>query len=123
MANKEFRVKNDLIVGDGLGFVVGDGSKLINIGIPKATTVADGTNITWDTSLGNIGTLTLTGALTRTVAAPTHLAVGTYILHILQDATGSRTITTWNPIFKWPGGFAPTLTTSAGSRDIFSFVC
>jgi hypothetical protein len=55
------------------------------------------------------------------MAAPTNLKVQTYILHVLQDATGSRTLT-WNTVFKWPAGVAPTLTTTANARDIFSFV-
>ena len=55
------------------------------------------------------------------MAAPTNLKVTTYLLHVIQDGTGSRTLT-WNAIFKWPAGTAPPLTTTAAARDIFSFV-
>lgn len=82
-------------------------------------TLTDGATITWDTSLGQIGTVTLAG--NRTMAAPTNLKVTTYILHVLQDATGSRTIT-WNSVFKWTAGAAPVLSTGAGKRDVFSFI-
>lgn len=82
-------------------------------------TVTDGATITWDTSLGQIGTVTLAG--NRTMAAPTNLKVTTYILHVLQDATGSRLIT-WNSVFKWTAGVAPVLSTGAGKRDVFSFI-
>ena len=82
-------------------------------------TLTDGVTISWDTSLGQVATVTLAG--NRTMAAPTNLKVQTYILHVLQDATGSRTLT-WNAVFKWPAGVAPTLTTTASARDIFSFV-
>jgi len=82
-------------------------------------TLTDGATISWDTSLGQVATVTLAG--NRTMAAPTNLKVQTYILHVLQDATGSRTLT-WNAVFKWPAGVAPTLTTTASARDIFSFV-
>ena len=82
-------------------------------------TLTDGVTVSWDTSLGQVATVTLAG--NRTMAAPTNLKVQTYILHVLQDATGSRTLT-WNAIFKWPAGVAPTLTTTANARDIFSFV-
>jgi hypothetical protein len=82
-------------------------------------TLTDGVTISWDTSLGQVATVTLAG--NRTMAAPTNLKVQTYILHVLQDATGSRTLT-WNAVFKWPAGVAPTLTTTANARDIFSFV-
>jgi hypothetical protein len=82
-------------------------------------TLTDGATITWDTSLGRVATVTLGG--NRTMAAPTNLRVGMYILHVLQDATGSRTVT-WNSVFKWPAGVAPTLTTTASARDLMSFV-
>ena len=78
--------------------------------------------INWDTSLGQIATVTLSGT-GRTIAAPTNLKVGTYILHVVQGGLGNRTISSWNSIFKWPAGVAPVLTTTAGSRDVFSFIC
>jgi hypothetical protein len=78
--------------------------------------------ISWDASTGRIATVTLTAA-GRTLANPTNLKVGTYILHILQDATGSRTITTWGSAYKFPGGVKPTLSTAANARDILSMVC
>ena len=83
-------------------------------------TLTDGATITWDTSLGRVATLTL-GAAGRTMAAPTNLKVGTYILRVYQDATGSRTITTWNSVFKWTAAVAPVLSTGAGKLDIITF--
>jgi len=74
---------------------------------------------TWDTSLGQIATVTLTANVT--FSAPSNLKVGTYILHIYQDSTGGRTAT-WNSIFKWPAGVAPVLTTNASAHDVLSFV-
>jgi hypothetical protein len=87
----------------------------------RSQTLTDAATIAWDTSRGQIATVTLTAA-GRTMGAPTALKVGTYILHVLQDGTGNRTITTWNAVFKWVGGVAPTLTTTANARDVFSFV-
>jgi hypothetical protein len=83
-------------------------------------TLTDGVTINWDVSLGAVATVTLGGD--RTIAAPTNLKVGTYLLHVIQDATGSRTLT-WNAVFKWPAAVAPTLTTIGSRRDIISFVC
>jgi hypothetical protein len=41
---------------------------------------------------------------------------------IVQDATGSRTVT-WPANVKWPnGGTAPTLSTAANSIDIVAFL-
>lgn len=43
------------------------------------------------------------------------------IITIIQDGTGSRTIT-WPASVKWSGGTAPTLTTTASKRDVFAFM-
>jgi hypothetical protein len=83
-------------------------------------TLTDGVTITWDTASGQIATVTLAG--NRTMAAPTNLRVGTYILHVIQDGVGGRTLG-WNSVFKWTAGVAPVLTTAANRRDVFSFVC
>lgn len=83
-------------------------------------TVTDAATVNWNCDSGGIGTVTLAG--NRTIAAPTNLKKGTYILHVKQDATGSRTVT-WNAVFKWPGGTAPTLSTAASAHDIITFVC
>jgi hypothetical protein len=82
--------------------------------------LTDGPTISWDTSLGSVATVTLGG--NRAIAAPTNLKIGSYILHIIQDGTGGRTLT-WNSVFKWPAGVAPVLTTTGNRRDLFSFVC
>ena len=42
------------------------------------------------------------------------------LLKIVQDATGSRTVTAWDTDIKWAGGTAPTLTTTANGIDIIS---
>ena len=83
-------------------------------------TLADGATINWDVALGRVATVTL-GAAGRTMAAPTNLKVGTYILRVYQDGTGSRTITTWNSVFKWTAAVAPVLSTGAGKLDIITF--
>lgn len=82
-------------------------------------TLTDGATINWNLFLGQVATVTLGG--NRTFAAPTNMRVGTYILHVIQDGGGSRTIN-WNSVFKWAAGVAPTLTTTAAARDVFSFV-
>ena len=82
--------------------------------------MTDGATINWDVSLGSVATVTLGG--NRIIAAPTNLKIGSYILHIIQDGSGNRTVT-WNSVFKWPAGVAPVLTTTGNRRDLFSFVC
>jgi hypothetical protein len=84
-----------------------------------AQTLTDAATINWDTSLGQVATVTLGG--NRIFAAPTNLRVGTYVLHVIQDGGGGRTIT-WNSVFKWPNGTPPVLTTTASRRDLLTFV-
>lgn len=79
--------------------------------------------INWNMDLGGIADATLGASSPYTMAAPTVLKKGTYILHLIQDGTGSRTIGTWNAVFKWPAATPPVLSTVAGRRDIISFVC
>lgn len=83
-------------------------------------TLTDAASISWDISLGTIATVTLGG--NRTLSNPTNLKVGTFILHVIQDGVGGRTLG-YGSAFKWPAGVAPVLTTTAGARDVLSFVC
>jgi len=84
------------------------------------TTLTDAATVNWNMNNGTVATLTLGG--NRTMAAPTNLSVRTFILKVIQDGTGSRTIT-WNGVFKWASGVAPVLSTAAGATDIISFFC
>ena len=80
-----------------------------------------GTAITVDWNNGAAQKLTLTGNATLTFTAPTGGAgnIWRIRLRVIQDATGSRTVT-W-PTIKWAGGSAPTLTTTASGIDIITF--
>ena len=85
----------------------------------NATTLTDGATIAWVASDNQVCSDTLEG--NRTMAAPTNLVDGGfYHLTVIQDGTGSRTLT-WNAVFKWPSDTAPTLTTTASEQDEFTF--
>jgi len=85
----------------------------------NATTLSDGATINWDASANQTCSVTLGG--NRTMAAPTNLVDGAfYHITVIQDGTGSRTIT-WNSVFKWPSATAPTLTTTASAKDELTF--
>ena len=85
----------------------------------NATTLVDGASISWDASANQVTSVTITD--NRTMAAPTNLVDGAvYLLVIIQDGTGSRTMS-WNAVFKFTGGTAPTLTTTAAAKDILVF--
>jgi hypothetical protein len=45
------------------------------------------------------------------------------IIYLVQDATGSRTITSWGSQYKFPNGVKPTLSTGANSIDVLSYCC
>lgn len=81
--------------------------------------LTDGVTINWDTSLGQVATVTLAG--NRTLNNATNLRVGTYILHVIQDTVGGRTLS-FQRGYKFTGNVIPTLTSAANSRDMFSFV-
>lgn len=101
---------------------VGDRLELTTntLGINRVT-LTDGANINWDLTQGILATVTLGG--NRVFNNPTNLRPGTCLLIMKQDATGSRTITSWGSAFKWANGSAPTLSTGANAVDILSFVC
>lgn len=78
-----------------------------------------GTTQTLSLTNGTVQTVTLTGNCTFTM--PTATAGKSFILIVVQDATGSRTATFTS--VKWPSGTAPTITTTASTgRDILTFV-
>jgi len=74
------------------------------------------TAITLTTANGTIQNITLTG--TATITMPTAAAGKSFILY-LRTGAGSYTVT-WTTV-KWPGGTAPTLTSTASKMDIYSF--
>lgn len=85
---------------------------------PEAT-LTDAATVAWNVAGAQTAKVTLGGS--RTLGAPTNIkAGGTYILRVIQDGTGSRTLA-YNAVFKWEGGVAPVLSTAAGAIDILSF--
>jgi len=75
------------------------------------------TAITVDLANGTVQNLTLTG--NATITMPTAVAGKSFIIILSQDATGSRTVT-WSTV-SWPGATAPTVTSTASKKDIYSF--
>jgi len=82
-------------------------------------TLTDGATIDWNLSTEQVAKVTLAG--NRTLNAPTNQQAGAfYSLAIIQDGTGSRTLT-FNSAYKFTGALAPTLTTTASAKDIIIF--
>ena len=83
------------------------------------STLTDQATVTWDASTQDVCKLTLGG--NRTMAAPTNNTTGQFIsILVIQDGTGSRTLT-WNAVFEFKDDTAPTLTTTASKGDVFVF--
>ena len=101
-------------------------SSLVSLGTAQEWTAQQNFNNTaltfdatqdWALTANQVATLTL--ADNTTFDAPTQMVDGAfYSLIIIQDGTGSRTAS-WNTVFKWAGGTAPTLTTTASAKDVF----
>jgi len=75
------------------------------------------TAITVDLANGTVQKLTLTASATITM--PTATAGKSFVIILAQDGTGSRTVT-WSTVV-WPSGTAPTITSTASKKDIYSF--
>jgi hypothetical protein len=81
--------------------------------------LTDGATITPDFAAGNNFSVTLGG--NRTLANPSNLAAGQAgTIVITQDGTGSRTLA-YGSNWKFPGGTAPTLTTTASAVDVIAY--
>ena len=87
-----------------------------SIGCAEYDNGNSGTSKDIDWKNGNHQKVTMTGNCTFTFTAPTK--AGMLSLRIIQDATGSRTVTL--PTMKKPGGTAFTHSTAASSIDILS---
>jgi hypothetical protein len=79
---------------------------------------SSGTSLTINWNNGNKQAVTLTGNCTFTFTAPT-VMVASLNLRLIQDSTGSRTVT-WPAGVLWPGKVPAVLTTTAGGIDIIS---
>jgi hypothetical protein len=84
-------------------------------------TLTDGATITWDVIDSPVAKVTLAGNRTLSAPSGTTPIAGQFIsLTVIQDATGSRTLT-WNSVYEFTADTAPTLTTTASKADLFVF--
>lgn len=83
------------------------------------TSDTDGATVTFDMAESNVHTVTLGG--NRTLAVSNTSTGQSFIIRLVQDGTGSRTVT-WFSGISWAGGTAPTLTTTANKADWFGFI-
>jgi hypothetical protein len=85
---------------------------------PEAT-LTDDVVIAWDLDVAQSAKVTLT-ATGRTLSNPSNQKAGaSYVLRIIQDAGGNRTLA-FGSAYKFPGGIDPTLSTGAGDIDLLA---
>jgi len=82
-------------------------------------TLTDGATPSWNAITQPVAKITIAG--NRTIGAASGGVAGAFIsLLIIQDGTGSRTMT-WNAAYEFASDTAPTLTTTANLGDLFVF--
>lgn len=91
----------------------------VNGSVQAYTTDSDGGTITFDMSASNVHTVTLAG--NRTLAVSNTSTGQAFVIRLVQDGTGSRTVT-WFSTIKWPAATVPTLTTTGSRVDTFGFI-
>ena len=85
---------------------------------PEAT-LTDASTVAWNVLTSPVAKVTLGG--NRTLGAATGSQAGQFVsLLIIQDGTGSRTVT-FNAAYEFKDDTAPTLTTTAAKGDLFVF--
>ena len=94
-------------------------SSFTSAAINPEATLTDGSTPSWNALTQPVAKITIAG--NRTIGAASGGVAGQFIsLLIIQDGTGSRTMT-WNAAYEFKDDTAPTLTTTASKGDLFVF--
>lgn len=107
------------LVPGATGYIYCNGPTLTKQVYQTWVTATDGSTVTFDCSQGSKQKVTLGG--NRTLALSNVLTGQTLWLKLIQDGTGSRTVT-WFSTITWPDG-TPTLATTASKTDEFVIEC
>jgi len=116
------------LAGGTLSGAVNAGDQIIqkavfkDVGETLATNGTSGSTATIDLEDGNFHKVTLTANCTFTFSnPPASGTAGSFTLFLVQDGTGSRTVT-WPGSVDWAAATAPTLTTTAAAVDVLTFI-
>ena len=94
-----------------------------SIGFTLQTATYNATTTTIDWKNGNKAKMTFGAGNIGTLAFTNPTKPCSVQIILVQDGTGSRVVTAWDSDIKWAGGgTAPTLSTSANSVDVVSFL-
>lgn len=119
-----FSVKTLTVRGSGNNFYVGGpitaSGKIDCFGRTGPLQLnTDQPTITFDMNVSDVHAVTLGG--NRNLAVTNVGSAQKFIISLTQDASGSRTVVWWSGV-RWPGAVVPTLTTTPGREDIFTFL-
>ena len=116
------------LAGGTLSGAVDAGDQIISkavfkdVGETLDTNSTSGSAATIDLEDGNFHKITLTANCTLTFSnPPASGTAGSFTLFLVQDGTGSRTVT-WPGTVDWSAATAPTLTTTAAAVDVLTFI-
>ena len=108
-------IASDLHIKQG-SLIVGTSSRAYN----PILTLTDAASITSDFAKGNNFLVTIGG--NRTLAAPSNAVAGqSGSIYIIQDGTGSRTLS-YNTVWQFVSATVPTLSTGAGDVDMLIYM-
>jgi hypothetical protein len=117
--NVNLRVSNTNVVAIASTGIDITGEVLADKAYIAEVALVDGATIDWDMADEAVAKVTLGG--NRTLNAPTNGSTGQFAsLLVIQDGTGSRTLT-FNAVYEFKDDSAPTLTTTGGKGDLFTF--
>jgi hypothetical protein len=117
--NVNLRVSNTNVVAIASTGIDITGEVLADKAYIAEVALVDGATINWDMADEAVAKVTLGG--NRTLNAPTNGSTGQFAsLLVIQDGTGSRTLT-FNAVYEFKDDIAPTLTTTGGKGDLFTF--
>lgn len=88
--------------------------------VSASASISAGT-LTLDLSTAGIFYVNLNANITTLTISNTQ-TIGSSAFTLILFADGTPRTVTWGASILWPGGTAPTLTSTAGKEDIFSFV-
>lgn len=88
--------------------------------VSAVSALTDAATIATDASLGNLFTVTI--AASRAMGAPTNPTDGQSLTYRIKQGGVGSFIITWNGVFRFSGGTAPTLTTTAAKTDYIEFI-
>jgi hypothetical protein len=100
--------------------ITGTGTITAKNYVTTLNTPSTGATTAIDLSTGNFFKFTLTANTTLSISNSP--SIGTYILEIIQPASGSTYTVTFPGGWKWSGGSAPTITATNAKTDIITIV-